>query len=68
MTYVRFLNFDHFKAQRQTFFSATMPKKIQSFPKNPLVKLVIVNIGTDGATNLNVKQEVEYVKEDARLR
>ncbi|KQJ93347.1 DEAD-box ATP-dependent RNA helicase 35A [Brachypodium distachyon] len=60
--------FDHFKAQRQTLlFSATMPKKIQNFAKSALVKPVIVNVGRAGAANLDVIQEVEYVKEDARI-
>ncbi|KAG2648540.1 DEAD-box ATP-dependent RNA helicase 35A-like [Panicum virgatum] len=60
--------FDHFKYQRQTLlFSATMPQKIQNFAKNALVKPVTVNVGRAGAANLDVIQEVEYVKEDARI-
>jgi len=60
--------FDHFKDQRQTLlFSATMPQKIQNFAKNALVKPVTVNVGRAGAANLDVIQEVEYVKEDARI-
>ncbi|BAS99296.1 dEAD-box ATP-dependent RNA helicase 35B [Oryza sativa Japonica Group] len=60
--------FDHFKAQRQTLlFSATMPEKIQNFAKSALVKPIIVNVGRAGAANLDVIQEVEYVKEEARI-
>ncbi|KAH7298383.1 hypothetical protein KP509_25G040400 [Ceratopteris richardii] len=60
--------FDHFKAQRQTLlFSATMPKKIQTFAKSALVKPVIVNVGRAGAANLDVIQEVEYVKQEAKM-
>lgn len=54
--------FSFFKAQRQTLlFSATMPKKIQNFAKNALVKAVVVNVGRAGAASLNVTQEIEYV-------
>eukprot|EP01018_Ginkgo_biloba_P010232 Gb_18686 [translate_table: standard] len=60
--------FDHFKAQRQTLlFSATMPKKIQNFAKSALVKPVTVNVGRAGAANLDVIQEVEYVKQEAKI-
>ncbi|XP_024521189.1 DEAD-box ATP-dependent RNA helicase 35 [Selaginella moellendorffii] len=60
--------FDHFKAQRQTLlFSATMPKKIQNFAKSALVKPVVVNVGRAGAANLDVIQEVEYVKQEAKI-
>lgn len=60
--------FDHFKAQRQTLlFSATMPKKIQMFAKSALVKPVTVNVGRAGAANLDVIQEVEYVKQEAKI-
>ncbi|KAM3274148.1 hypothetical protein ACQJBY_043367 [Aegilops geniculata] len=59
---------DNFKAPRQTLlFSATMPKKIQNFAMSALVKPVVVNVGRAGAANLDVIQEVEYVKEDARI-
>uniref|UniRef100_A0A1D1YXK5 RNA helicase n=1 Tax=Anthurium amnicola TaxID=1678845 RepID=A0A1D1YXK5_9ARAE len=60
--------FDHFKAQRQTvLFSATMPKKIQNFATSALVKPVVVNVGRAGAANLDVIQEVEYVKQEAKI-
>ncbi|XXG45799.1 hypothetical protein AAC387_Pa02g0785 [Persea americana] len=60
--------FDHFKAQRQTLlFSATMPKKIQNFARSALVKPVTVNVGRAGAANLDVIQEVEYVKQEAKI-
>ncbi|XP_022841518.1 DEAD-box ATP-dependent RNA helicase 35 isoform X1 [Olea europaea var. sylvestris] len=60
--------FDHFKAQRQTLlFSATMPTKIQKFARSALVKPIIVNVGRAGAANLDVIQEVEYVKQEAKI-
>lgn len=59
---------DHFRGQRQTLlFSATMPKKIQDFAKSALVDPVVVNVGRAGAANLDVIQEVEYVKQEAKL-
>ncbi|CAH8257019.1 unnamed protein product [Arabidopsis lyrata] len=60
--------FDHFKSQRQTLlFSATMPTKIQIFARSALVKPVTVNVGRAGAANLDVIQEVEYVKQEAKI-
>ncbi|KAI9099469.1 P-loop containing nucleoside triphosphate hydrolase protein [Phlyctochytrium arcticum] len=57
-----------FKGQRQTLlFSATMPKKIQNFAKSALVQPVVVNVGRAGAANLDVIQEVEYVKQEAKI-
>eukprot|EP00700_Malawimonas_jakobiformis_P003323 EC725993.1.p1 GENE.EC725993.1~~EC725993.1.p1 ORF type:complete len:187 (+),score=27.63 EC725993.1:3-563(+) len=54
--------------QRQTLlFSATMPKKFLDFAKTALVKPVIVNVGRAGAVSMNVVQEVEYVKEEAKV-
>jgi ATP-dependent RNA helicase DDX41 len=60
--------FSFFKAQRQSLlFSATMPKKIQNFAKNALVKAVVVNVGRAGAASLNVTQEIEYVRSEEKL-
>uniref|UniRef100_A0AC34G195 RNA helicase n=1 Tax=Panagrolaimus sp. ES5 TaxID=591445 RepID=A0AC34G195_9BILA len=60
--------FSFFKAQRQSLlFSATMPKKIQNFAKNALVKAVVVNVGRAGAASLNVTQEIEYVRTEEKL-
>ncbi|KAJ3029461.1 DEAD-box ATP-dependent RNA helicase 35 [Rhizophlyctis rosea] len=57
-----------FKSQRQTLlFSATMPKKIQNFAKSALIKPVVVNVGRAGAASLDVIQEVEYVKQEAKI-
>jgi ATP-dependent RNA helicase DDX41 len=59
---------DYFSGQRQTLlFSATMPKKISNFAKSALVCPVEVNVGRAGAANLDVFQEVEYVKEEAKI-
>jgi len=59
---------NHFTCQRQTLlFSATMPKKFQDFAKDVLVKPVVVNVGRAGAANLDVIQEVEYVKQEAKI-
>ncbi|VDB95568.1 unnamed protein product [Peniophora sp. CBMAI 1063] len=57
-----------FKAQRQTLlFSATMPRKIQEFAQQSLIKPVLVNVGRAGAANLDVLQVVEYVKQEAKM-
>jgi len=59
---------NHVKQQRQTLlFSATMPQKIQDFAKQTLVRPVLVNVGRAGAANLDVVQEVELVKKDAKI-
>ncbi|ETV70332.1 hypothetical protein, variant 2 [Aphanomyces astaci] len=60
--------FNHFKHQRQTLlFSATMPQKFQDFAKQVLVRPILVNVGRAGAANLDVLQEVEYVKHEAKI-
>ena len=60
--------FDFFTHRRQTvLFSATMPKKIQEFALSALIRPLIVNVGRAGAANLDVIQEVEYVKKESRL-
>ncbi|PFH47084.1 hypothetical protein AMATHDRAFT_68432 [Amanita thiersii Skay4041] len=57
-----------FKRQRQTLlFSATMPRKIQEFAQESLIKPVLVNVGRAGAANLDVLQVVEYVKQEAKM-
>lgn len=56
------------RSLRQTvIFSATMPKTIQDFAREALVKPVIVNVSRAGAASLDVIQEVEYVKQEARI-
>ncbi|WVO14491.1 hypothetical protein L204_102126 [Cryptococcus depauperatus] len=58
----------HFKYQRQTLlFSATMPRKIQDFAQQSLVNPILVNVGRAGAANMDVVQEVEYVKQEAKM-
>ncbi|XP_046572583.1 probable ATP-dependent RNA helicase DDX41 [Haliotis rubra] len=60
--------FSYFKGQRQTLlFSATMPKKIQNFARSALVKPVTVNVGRAGAASMDVIQEAEYVKQEAKM-
>lgn len=61
--------FTYFKYQRQTvFFSATMPRKIQNFALSAMVEPVSVNVsGRAGAANKRIRQDVEYVKQDAKL-
>ena len=57
-----------FKRQRQTvLFSATMPQKFQDFARTTLVKPILVNVGRAGAANLDVIQEVEYVKKESKV-
>ncbi|UZJ56045.1 hypothetical protein CBS101457_005365 [Exobasidium rhododendri] len=58
----------YFKQQRQTLlFSATMPKKIQDFAEGSLIQPVVINVGRAGAANMNIIQEVEYVKQEAKM-
>lgn len=60
--------FSFFKGQRQTLlFSATMPKKIQNFARSALVKPVTVNVGRAGAASMDVVQDVEWIKPEARI-
>lgn len=60
--------FSYFKGQRQTLlFSATMPKKIQNFAKSALVKPITINVGRAGAASMNVTQDIEYVKQEAKV-
>jgi ATP-dependent RNA helicase DDX41 len=60
--------FDFFSSQRQTLmFSATMPTKIQNFASTALVKPIVVNVGRAGAASLNIKQDIEVVRPDARV-
>jgi len=47
--------------------SVQMPKKIQDFARATLVEPVTVNVGRAGAANLDVIQEVEYVKAEAKI-
>jgi ATP-dependent RNA helicase DDX41 len=59
---------NYFPHQRQTLlFSATFPKKFQDFARQTLVKPIVVNVGRAGAANLDVIQEVEYVKQEAKI-
>lgn len=59
---------NHFHHQRQTIlYSATFPKKFQDFAKQTLVRPIVVNVGRAGAANLDVIQEVEYVKHEAKI-
>jgi superfamily II DNA/RNA helicase len=44
-----------------------MPKKIQDFAMSALVQPLVVNVGRAGAANLDVIQEVEYVKQEAKI-
>ena len=44
-----------------------MPKKIQNFALSALVKPNTVNVGRAGAASLDVIQEVEFVKQEAKI-
>ena len=60
--------FSYFKAQRQTLlFSATMPKKIQNFARSALVRPITVNVGRAGAASMNIVQDVEFIKTEAKI-
>jgi ATP-dependent RNA helicase DDX41 len=59
---------NYFPHQRQTLlFSATFPQKFQDFARETLVQPIVVNVGRAGAANLDVIQEVEYVKQEAKV-
>ena len=59
---------DYIEGQKQmVLFSATMPKKIQEFALSALLNPVVVNVGRAGAASLDVIQEVEYVKREAKI-
>jgi ATP-dependent RNA helicase DDX41 len=57
----------YYQPYQTLIFSSTMPKKIQQFAKTCLLNPVVINVGRSGATNYNVVQEVEYVKEECKL-
>merc|ERR1712131_570171 len=60
--------FSHFSAKRQTLlYSATMPMKIQEFAKSALVQPITVNVGRAGAANLKIRQDIEYVNDEAKV-
>ena len=44
-----------------------MPKKIQNFARSALVQPITVNVGRAGAASLNIVQEVEFVKTEAKV-
>lgn len=44
-----------------------MPKKIQDFAQQSLIRPIMVNVGRAGAANLDVLQVVEYVKQEAKM-
>ena len=44
-----------------------MPQTIRTFAESALVDPVVVNVGRAGAANLDVIQEVEYVKQEAKV-
>jgi len=52
---------------QKVFFSATMPQNVKDLAQSSMVRPVIVNVGRAGAANLDVIQEVEYVKDDAKI-
>ncbi|EGD75891.1 DEAD box polypeptide 41 [Salpingoeca rosetta] len=60
--------FSFFNGQRQTvLFSATMPTKIRDFAQSALVDPITVNVGRAGAASLDVVQEVEHVRPEAKI-
>lgn len=44
-----------------------MPAKIREFARSSLIRPITVNVGRAGAANLDVIQEVEYVKHEAKM-
>jgi ATP-dependent RNA helicase DDX41 len=60
--------FDAFTRRRQTvLFSATMPKRVQELSLTALIDPIVVNVGSANRANMDVIQEVEYVKAETRL-
>eukprot|EP00484_Ammonia_sp_Unknown_P027656 CAMPEP_0197038110 /NCGR_PEP_ID=MMETSP1384-20130603/15127_1 /TAXON_ID=29189 /ORGANISM="Ammonia sp." /LENGTH=669 /DNA_ID=CAMNT_0042468503 /DNA_START=14 /DNA_END=2023 /DNA_ORIENTATION=+ len=52
---------------QKVFFSATMPQKVRDLACKSMVQPIIINVGRAGAANLDVIQEVEYVKDEAKI-
>ena len=44
-----------------------MPQKVRDLASKSMVQPVIINVGRAGAANLDVIQEVEYVKDEAKI-
>lgn len=44
-----------------------MPAKIRDFAQSSLIQPITVNVGRAGAANMDVIQEVEYVKQEAKM-
>ena len=44
-----------------------MPKRIQDFAQQALVQPIVVNVGRAGAASMDIIQEVEYVKQEAKM-
>lgn len=44
-----------------------MPAKIQDFAEQSLIAPVVINVGRAGAASLDIVQEVEYVKQEAKM-
>eukprot|EP00056_Hartaetosiga_gracilis_P022303 m.29336 g.29336 ORF g.29336 m.29336 type:complete len:651 (+) comp9564_c0_seq1:72-2024(+) len=62
------LIYSFFKGQRQTLlFSATMPRQIREFAESALVKHVVVNVGKAGEASKSIRQDVEYVRPEAKI-
>ena len=58
----------YFPRQRQTLlFSATMPRKIQAFAEQSLIRPIVINVGRAGAASLDVIQEAELVRPEAKM-
>lgn len=59
----------HLPQDRQTLlFSATMPSTIKDFAKSALRDPVIVSVGRAGSASKTIKQEIEWVQPEGRLR
>ncbi|KAJ8609635.1 hypothetical protein CTAYLR_006272 [Chrysophaeum taylorii] len=60
---------NHFPpTERQTLlFSATFPQKFRDFARTALFGPIVVNVSRAGAANLDVLQEVEVVRPEARI-
>ena len=58
----------YFRGRRQmVMFSATMPAQIRVFAESALTDAVEINVSRAGASNMDIIQEVDYVKEEDKL-
>lgn len=59
---------DNLTTTPQTILTTSnMPKRIQELVKTCLYDPITINVGKGGTVNINVKQDIEFVKEESKL-